>query len=76
MGLVRSGLLKRFESSVHAFSQTLARLVASHDVSLSGLDRGVVLTADEIAEWQQLDSDEAIDELLAGGPLRAPTAIG
>jgi hypothetical protein len=67
VGLVRSGLLKRFESSVHAFSQTLARLVASHDVFLSGLDRGVVLTADEIAEWQQLDSDEAIDELLEGG---------
>ncbi len=67
VGLVRSGLLKRFESSVHAFSETLKRLMATHDIFLDGLDRGVVLTADEIAEWQQLDSDEAIEELLAEG---------
>src|SRR5665213_281121 len=67
VGLVRSGLLKRLESSVYAFSETLKRLMASHDVFLDGLDRGVVLTADEIAEWQQLDSDEGIDELLEEG---------
>jgi len=67
VGLVRSGLLKRFESSVHAFSETLRRLMATHDVFLEGLDRGVVLTADEIEEWQQLDSDEAIEELLKEG---------
>ena len=64
VGLVRSGLLKRFESSVYAFSRTLERLVAAHDVFLDGLDRGVVLTAEEIEEWQQVDSDEAIEELL------------
>jgi hypothetical protein len=67
VGLVRSGLLKRFESSVYAFSRTLERLVAAHDVFLDGLDRGVVLTAEEIEEWQQVDSDEAIEELLQVG---------
>ena len=67
VGLVRSGLLKRFESSVRAFSCTLERLIGTHDVFLDGLDRGVVLTAEEIKEWQQLDSDGAIEELLVVG---------
>ncbi len=74
VGLVRSGLLKRFESSVHAFATTLERLIAAHDVFVDGLDRGVVLTAEEIVEWQQVDSAEAIDELLKGS--RAESASG
>jgi hypothetical protein len=64
VGLVRSGLLKRFESSVCAFAKTLERLVATHDAFLEGLDRGKVFTADEIDEWRQTDSDEAIEDLL------------
>lgn len=64
VGLVRSGLLKRFESSVHAFAETLKRLIDTHDIFLDGLDRGVVLNAEEIEEWQQVDSDAAIEELL------------
>jgi hypothetical protein len=65
VGLVRSGLLKRFESSVHAFASTLRKLVSGHNAFLDGLDRGVVLNAEAIAEWSQVDSDEALDELLA-----------
>jgi hypothetical protein len=67
VGLVRSGLLKRFESSVRAFSETLRRLIETHEAFIEGLNRGVILNAEEISEWQQLDSDEAIEELLAAG---------
>ena len=67
VGLVRSGLLKRFESSVRAFAETLRRLIGSHEIFLEGLRRGVVLNAEEIKEWQHVDSDEGIDELLKDG---------
>ena len=73
VGLIRSGLLKRFESSVHAFSETLGRLVQSHDTFLDGLAKGVILNAEQIAEWQQLDTDEAIDELLEMGRTESST---
>ena len=64
VGLLRSGLLKRFESSVYAFAATLEKLVQAHEVFLKGLDRGVVLTAEGIEEWSQTDSDEALDILI------------
>ena len=64
VGLVRSSLLKRFESSVHAFAVTLGRLVASHDAFLDGLESGFILNAEAIAEWSQVDSDEALEALL------------
>jgi hypothetical protein len=65
VGLLRSGLLKRFESSAHAFATTAERMVAAHEVFLEGLDRGVILTAVAIEEWEQVDSDEALNRLLA-----------
>lgn len=65
VGLLRSGLLKRFESSAHAFAQTAEKMARAHDVFLEGLDRGVVLTAEGIEEWEQADSDEALDQLVS-----------
>ena len=67
VGLIRSGLLKRFESSAHAFSQTTQRMANSCDVFLNGLDEGVILTAEGIEEWQQTDNDETLERLLAEG---------
>jgi len=67
VGLIRSGLLKRFESSAHAFGLTTGRMANACDVFLQGLDNGVILTADAIEEWQQTDSDDAMDRLLAEG---------
>lgn len=64
VGLVRSGLLKRFESSVYAFAKTLERLIRAHDIFLDGLDRGVVMKAEEIALWAQLEADGVMEELL------------
>ncbi len=39
-GLLRSGLLKRFESSAYAFACTCRHMASSHDAFLSLLDRG------------------------------------
>jgi hypothetical protein len=65
VGLLRSGLLKRFESSAHAFATTAGRMAAAHEAFLEGLDRGVILTAEAIEEWEQADSDEAFERLIA-----------
>jgi hypothetical protein len=67
VGLVRSGLLKRFESSAHAFAVTLQRMVDGHDLFLEALGRGLMLTSQELAELASTDSDEAWDDLLAEG---------
>jgi hypothetical protein len=65
VGLIRSGLLKRCESSAYAFSETCRRMADACDAFLKGLDQGVVLTAEGIEEWQQTDNDEILDQLLA-----------
>jgi len=67
VGLIRSGLLKRFESSARAFANTLGRMVRAHDDFLSALDRGVIPAPEALAELQETDNDEAWDELLAQG---------
>jgi superfamily II DNA or RNA helicase len=63
-GLVRSGLLKRFESSARAFAATCRKMAASHDAFLDLLARGHVATGDSLTAWAAADSDEA-EELLA-----------
>lgn len=60
-GLLRSGLLKRFESSIHAFALTCERMAASHDSFLSLLDQGRVATGQALAEWTSVESDEIED---------------
>jgi hypothetical protein len=57
-GLLRSGLLKRFESSAHAFALTCERMASSHDDFLALLDEGLVATGEALAEWAAMDSDE------------------
>ena len=61
-GLLRSGLLKRFESSPYAFAETCERMANSHDAFLSLLDNGRVVTGEALADWIATDSDEADDE--------------
>ena len=63
-GLLRSGLLKRFESSPHAFAETCERMANSHDAFLSLLDNGRVATGEALADWIATDSDEADEEQL------------
>ena len=63
-GLLRSALLKRFESSAYAFRRTVEKMIASHDQFLSALDQGYVLTGDALREWAGSDAAD-IDEFLA-----------
>ena len=67
-GLLRSGLLKRFESSPHAFATTCERMANSHDAFLSLLDQGRVATGDALADWIATDSDDLdqVDDYLGG----------
>jgi superfamily II DNA or RNA helicase len=62
-GLLRSALLKRFESSTYAFRRTVETMIVSHDRFLDALDRGYVLTGDALREWATSDSD-SIEEFL------------
>jgi hypothetical protein len=57
-GLLRSGLLKRFESSPHAFAETCDRMARSHDAFLSLLEVGRVATGEALADWIATDSDD------------------
>ena len=61
-GLMRSQLLKRFESSPHAFAATCERMASSHDAFLSLLQQGKVATGEALADWVATDSDD-IDEI-------------
>ncbi len=57
-GLLRSGLLKRFESSAYAFACTCRKMANSHDAFLSLLEKGKVATGAALADWAATDSDD------------------
>ncbi|MCE2530336.1 MAG: hypothetical protein J4G11_10810 [Acidimicrobiia bacterium] len=57
-GLLRSEMLKRFESSPYAFAQTCERMAASHDAFLKLVDNGKVATGGALADWMATDSDD------------------
>ncbi len=65
VGLIRSALLKRFESSVYAFGRTAAKMADSNDRFLSALDAGFVPSPQAMEELLETDSDQAIEEILA-----------
>ena len=50
VGLLRSGMLKRFESSAFAFLKTVENMMKKHDVFLDALDAGHVVTTEFIQE--------------------------
>lgn len=65
-GLLRSGLLKRFESSAHAFRLSLQRMLREHETFLAALDQGRVVTTDFLRELGE-DDDDAFEALLQAG---------
>lgn len=71
MGLLRSGLLKRFESSTFAFRRTLDKLIDEHGTFLAALDKGHVINTRVLHELAGTD-DELLDELLSLSPDVAP----
>jgi len=64
VGLIRSGLLKRFESSARAFALTGERMALRHDAFLAALDKGYIPTPAALAEWTNVDTDEDWEQLL------------
>ncbi|MCF7547353.1 SNF2-related protein [Pseudonocardia sp. WMMC193] len=58
-GLLRSALLKRFESSAHAFRLTVERMIRSHEAFLDGVANGYVLKGDELKDFQAAGVDGA-----------------
>ncbi len=63
IGLIRSGLLKRFESSGEAFRKTIKRLIVQHHLFLKALDSGYVITTAFLNELSVTDDDNFEDLL-------------
>jgi len=64
VGLLRSGLLKRFESSVYGFRRTLGRMVAQHEVFLEALAGGKVVRKEFFREFSSAGDEGEIEEIL------------
>lgn len=58
-GLLKSGLLKRFESCWWACLQTVERMIVAHDAFLAAWDSGEVLSREELRQVAGEDVDEA-----------------
>ena len=63
LGLLRSGLLKRFESSAFAFYKTVDKMAREHDVFLKALDSGYVVTTAFMKEVSA-DDETVFEDLL------------
>jgi len=71
VGLIRSGLLKRFESSAHAFANTLEKMVRAHDRFLRAIEGGVIPAPEALDQLEDTDNDATWEELFAEGtPLK------
>ena len=65
VGLLRSMLLKRLESSTAALKATLRRLIESQEAFIEALDEGYVIVGDALKDFALSDA-ETIDEFLEG----------
>jgi hypothetical protein len=64
VGLLRSAILKRFESSAHAFATTLEKLIAGSRAFLEALKRGKVLRGAALAELEDCSDNDTWAEVL------------
>jgi superfamily II DNA or RNA helicase len=65
VGLLRSLLLKRLESSTAALESTLARLITSHEAFLAALETGYVLVGDALRDYVASDPED-LEEFFEG----------
>lgn len=65
--LIRSGLLKRFESAARAFVQTVSRMVAAHDHFARAGEGGVIPSSDSLAALRETVPTRRGEELLREG---------
>ncbi len=63
IGLLRSGLLKRFESSAFAFYKTVNKMAEEHDLFLEALDSGYVVNTAFLKEVSA-DDETVFEDLL------------
>jgi hypothetical protein len=63
-GLLRSGLLKRLESSPHALLASLEKMIISHEAFLDAIGRGYVLKGEALSDWVSSESDD-LNEFVA-----------
>ena len=73
-GLLRSGLLKRFESSAFAFGRTTRKMAHEHTIFLDALVEGYVVTTDFMKELSA-DDDAVFEDVLAATPHRADSSL-
>ena len=71
-GLLRSGILKRFESCWRACLETVSKMIAAHDAFLAAWEQGYVLAGEALREAAAADVDESglaawIEAALEGG---------
>jgi superfamily II DNA/RNA helicase len=64
VGLLRSALLKRFESSVEAFRRTVGRMIREHEAFLDALARGYVVRKEFFQEMSAAEDEGDIEEIL------------
>lgn len=57
VGLIRSGLLKRLESSAYAFHKTIDRMVREHEVFLRYLGEGKVIPTAALREMSAVEDE-------------------
>ena len=62
-GLLRSGLLKRFESSCFAFRETIQKMILQHDHFLQAIEKGHVVTTAFLQDISG-DDESLFEELL------------
>ena len=74
IGLLRSMLLKRFESSAYAFRETLRKMIREHNVFLDALDAGYVVTTKFMRELSA-DDEGILEDLLDGTTHSAPADL-
>jgi len=67
VGLLRSALLKRFESSAEAFRLTVGRMIREHEAFLDALGRGYVVHKEFFRELSAAEDEGEIEELLEAG---------
>ncbi len=74
VGLLRTGLLKRFESSAHAFRKTVRKMASEHEAFLKALDKGRVVRSGLAGELSLADDDDF--EALLEGSEESESAAG
>lgn len=74
VGLLRSGLLKRFESSAYAFRETAGKMLREHEAFLEALELGYVVSTEFMRELSA-DDESAFEDLLEGSEHQRDAAL-